>query len=332
VGEGAAVRSRRGPGRAEGTILTVTLNPSVDRTVEVASLKRGALIRATGGHVEAGGKGINVTRALSAHRISSCAVVAVGGAEGQHLAAMLEADDVRSVLISVAHPTRSNISVVEPDGTLTKINERGAALSADELAQIQDGVISQLSSAGWVVVAGSVPEGVPYEYYGSLVRQLRAHDVKIAVDTSGPALSAAIAEGPDLIKPNRSELQEATGREVLTLGDAVAAARMLQDAGAGSVLASLGPDGAVLVEPGGAAWHGEAKAVPRSSVGAGDAMLAGFLAGGGTGPQALTEALAWAAAAVSLPGTRMPTPDDVTTDVVTIHPSIAADRLLVDHN
>src|SRR5690606_20151667 len=115
--------------------------------------------------------------------------------------------------------------------------------------------------------------GEPHEDNGARVRRRRVVDVMSAVHTSGPALSAAIAEGPDLIKPNRSELQEATGREVLTLGDAVAAARMLQDAGAGSVLASLGPDGAVLVEPGGAAWHGEAKAVPRSSVGAGDAML-----------------------------------------------------------
>ncbi|WP_245566565.1 MULTISPECIES: 1-phosphofructokinase [Thermocrispum] len=330
---GGAVPESYGDRDTSGrTILTVTLNPSVDRTVEVPSLKRGGLVRAIGGHVEAGGKGINVTRALAAHRIPSCAVVAVGGAEGRHLAAMLEADDIHSVLISVAEPTRSNISVVEPDGTLTKINERGAALTEEELAQIRDGVISQLPTAAWVVVAGSVPDGVPDSYYGSLVRELRAHDVKVAVDTSGPALSAAIAEGPDLVKPNRAELQEATGREVLTVGDAVAAARMLQQAGARSVLASLGPDGAVLVEPGGAAWHGEAVAQPRSSVGAGDAMLAGFLAGGASGPRALTAALAWAAAAVSLPGTRMPTPEDVTTDVVTIHPTIAADRLLVDHN
>ncbi|MGH3432544.1 MAG: PfkB family carbohydrate kinase, partial [Thermocrispum sp.] len=174
--------------------------------------------------------------------------------------------------------------------------------------------------------------GVPAAFYGTLVRELRTHGVCIAVDTSGPALRDAVAQRPDLVKPNRAELQEATGLAVLTVGDALAAARVLQQSGAGAVLASLGSDGAVLVESHGAAWHGEAKAFPRSSVGAGDAMLAGFLAGGGSGPQALTEALAWAAAAVALPGTRMPAPADISRAGVRIHSLIVADRPLVDHH
>jgi 1-phosphofructokinase len=133
----------------------------------------------------------------------------------------------------------------------------------------------------------------------------------VAIDTSGPALEAVLAAGPTLVKPNRDELAEVTGQRLLTIADVVEAANRLRARGAGAVLASLGADGAVLVDDDGAI-HGRTPAVPPlSSVGAGDAMLAGFLAGGGKGEDALVEALAWGAAAVLQPGSGMPSPPDI---------------------
>jgi 1-phosphofructokinase len=131
-----------------------------------------------------------------------------------------------------------------------------------------------------------------------------------------------------LVKPNREELAEASGLPVWTVGQAVTAARTLLDRGAGAVLASLGADGAVLLDATGA-WYGEAPVdAPVSSVGAGDATLAGFLVGGGRGPDALRSALAFGAAAVQLPGSRMPGPRDIDPCAVVITDAVPTDRNL----
>ncbi|GAB3498990.1 1-phosphofructokinase family hexose kinase [Amycolatopsis cihanbeyliensis] len=313
-------------------IVTVTLNPSVDRTVEVGGFRRGTLLRATGGQVEAGGKGINVTKALSANRVDSVAVLPVGGAEGRHLGDLLAVDGVPAVLVPVGPPTRSNVSVVEPDGTVTKVNERGGGLSEAELGAIRDAVVEQVPGAAWVVLAGSLPADVPDSSYGEAVRRLREVGVPVAVDTSGSALVEAIKNGPDLAKPNLTELESVVGRRLTTLGAVAEAARLLQGAGVDTVLASLGSDGAVLVEREGRVWHGEAGTARCSAVGAGDALLAGFLAAGAVGPDALGEALRWAAAAVSLPGSGMPGPDDIQRVQVRVRPDFAPERRLVDRD
>jgi 1-phosphofructokinase len=310
-------------------IITVTLNPSVDRTVEVDALRRGGVLRATGEYVHAGGKGINVTRALSAHGARSRAVLPVGGGEGHQLADMLTEAGVEFVAVPVRSAARCNVAVVEPDGTVTKINAAGAPLSTAELDACCAAVLACADSATWIVAGGSLPLDVPDTFYADLIDLLRPSGVRVAVDTSGPALSAAVKAGPALVKPNREELEAAVGAPVRTVGDALDAAEELRRAGAGTVLASLGKDGAVLVDTGGR-WYGEAPAVARSAVGAGDAMLAGFLYGGAEGSAALTVALAWGAAAASLPGSRMPGPDDVRTDLVRVHDRIDTGRRLDD--
>jgi len=292
-------------------IVTLTLNPSVDRTVEVEALARGEVMRALGVRVDPGGKGINVSRALASHGLPTRAVVTLGGAEGEHLVTLLRGTGIEVVPVPIQGAIRSNITVVEPDGTTTKFNEPGAELSSEELNSVFDAVVSAVESADWLVASGSLPPGTPAGVYADLVRALAGSGTRVAIDTSGPALEAVLAAEPTLVKPNRDELAEATGVRLVTIADVVEAACRLRDRGARAVLASLGADGAVLVDDDGAI-HGQTPVVsPLSSVGAGDAMLAGFLAGGGSGPQALVEALAWGAAAASLPGSRMPTPDDL---------------------
>ncbi|MFB4294125.1 1-phosphofructokinase [Nonomuraea sp. ATR24] len=300
-------------------ILTLTLNPSLDRTIEIGALARGAVIRAAAARLDPGGKGVNVSRALLANAVASRAVVPFGGDEGRQLVRLLGQEGLDMVTVPVAGRTRSNVTLAEPDGTVTKVNEPGTALSPAELDTVADAVLAAAHEADWVVASGSLPPRVPDDVYARLCRRFAGAGIHVAVDTSGAALARALGAAPALVKPNLEELAAATGRALRCLGDVVEAAGELRAAGARTVLASLGADGAVLVEDGGI-WYGEAAvAGPRSAVGAGDAMLAGFLAAGARGERALVEALAWGAAAVGLPGSRMPGPRDIRRDAVRVH-------------
>ncbi|MCX5377838.1 1-phosphofructokinase [Streptomyces sp. NBC_00091] len=296
-------------------ILTVTPNPSLDRTYEVPSLDRGGVLRAAGERVDPGGKGVNVSRAVAAAGVPTTAVLPLGGPAGAMLAELLGAQGVDVTAVSIAGQTRSNISVVEPDGTLTKINAAGPELSAQESALLLDTVRGS-ASAAWIACCGSLPPGLEPSWYAELVARAHEAGARVALDTSGPALAAALPARPDVIKPNAAELAEAVGRPLATLGDAVKAAEELIGRGAGAVLASLGATGQLLVGAEGAYYGTAPVTAVRSDVGAGDAALAGFLIAGGTGPAALASALAHAAAAVQLPGSAMPAPADLRPEAV----------------
>jgi 1-phosphofructokinase len=302
--------------------VTVTANPSVDRTIEIQHLVRGGLHRATAVHVQPGGKGINVARALVCNGTKARAVVPAGGPEGEQLINLLSDYSIEVVRVPTLG-VRMNVSVIEPDATVTKLNEPGTRLSAEETRALADAVITASRDASWVVVAGSLPPGVDPGFYAELIKLL---DVQVAVDTSGPALKAAVRAGPALVKPNHHELEEAVGRPLSTFRDVVDAVEELRAEGAGAVLASLGSDGAVLVSADGV-WHAEAPVVQaRSTVGAGDATLAGFLAGGGRGADALVAGVSWGAAAVSLPGSTMPRPHDLRPELVRVREGIDGGR------
>ncbi|MFD6974411.1 1-phosphofructokinase [Streptomyces sp. NPDC059949] len=311
-------------------ILTVTPNPSLDRTYEVPSLDRGRVLRATGDQVDPGGKGVNVSRAVAAAGVRTTAVLPLGGAPGILLAELLGLQGVDVTAVSITGQTRSNISLAEPDGTLTKINAPGPELFPEESALLLETVRTSCADAAWIACCGSLPRGLEPRWYADLVDLAHAAGARIALDTSGPALLGALPARPEVIKPNVSELAEAVGRPLPTLGDAVKAAEELHALGAGAVLASLGADGQLLVSAEGT-FHGTAPApLVRSNVGAGDASLAGFLIAGGTGPDALAAALAHGAAAVQLPGSAMPTLADLRPDQVTLTQDLPLDLPLRD--
>ncbi|GAB3432893.1 1-phosphofructokinase [Actinophytocola sediminis] len=301
-------------------IVTLTLNPSLDRTIEIDRLTRGTMTRATATRLDPGGKGVNVSRALAAHGISTRAVVPCGGPGGAQLTELLKLEGIDVGAVEVDGHTRSNVSLVEPDGTVTKINEPGGSLQPEDLERLEEAVLTAAVGADWVVASGSLPPGVPDTWYAKLGRHLGALGVRFAVDTSGPALTAALAAKPALVKPNRDELAESVGFRLDTVADAILAAERVLAAGAGAVLASLGADGAVLVSAQGVRWGESPVDRGRSAVGAGDAMLAGYLAASATGGDTLTEALSWGAAAVRLPGSRMPGPSDVDRATVRVPP------------
>ncbi len=311
-------------------VLTVTPNPSLDRTYEIPALDRGAVLRATADRIDPGGKGVNVSRALTAAGHRTLAVLPLGGPAGAALAALLNGEGIEVVGVPVAGQTRSNISVAEPDGTLTKINATGPELSADESEALLATVGERSAGAGWIACCGSLPRGLAPEWYAELVARAHGAGARIALDTSGPSLTAALRERPDVVKPNAEELAQAVGRPLATVGEAVKAAEELRARGARAVLASLGADGQLLVDEDGTHFGSAPVAAVRSNVGAGDASLAGFLAAGGTGKAALAAAVAHGAAAVQLPGSQMPTPRDLAPAAVMTTDDVPYDRPLTE--
>lgn len=315
-------------------ILTVTLNPSLDRTIEVDILRPGTVHRALRTRLDPGGKGVNVTRALLANGHSSRAVVPLGGPDGAELAVLLDGEQVDVISVPVQSATRSNVTVTELDGTVTKLNEPGATLTEQELLTVLGHLLEQSSVGDWVVLCGSLPPGVTDEQYAVMVALLADRGRRVAVDTSGPALGLAVEAGPDLVKPNRHELAEVVGRELNSVADVLTAAHELRDRGVDQVLVSLGGDGALLVggPPGAPDLVGTSEVSDaRSTVGAGDAFLAGYLSvidptrasESHIGPAvtrllAFRAALAWGAAAVRLPGSRMPGPGDIDLSVAEV--------------
>lgn len=314
-------------------IVTVTPNPSIDRTAALpGQLVRGAVHRVSAVSSEPGGKGVNVARALT---LAGLEVVAVlPAAHHDPILAGLDAQRVRYEAVPVAAPVRTNLAITETDGTTTKINEPGAALSAAEAEALAWAVVQRARADHWVVLSGSLPPGLPDAWYSEMTRALRAHGCKVAVDTSDAplaALAAGLEHGaPDLIKPNAEELAGLAGvsaeslEEALTRGDAgpvVAAAAGLRERGVGAVLATLGAAGAVLVEEDGA-WLATPPPIrARSTVGAGDSSLAGYIraeVGGATGPERLQMAVAYGSAAAALPGSALPTPAQLNLDDVVV--------------
>ena len=298
-------------------IVTITVNPSLDRTVELASrLERGEVQRAAAAHQEPGGKGINVTRALVASGLATVAVFP--GAESDPMVVAMRASRLPFVNVPITGAVRSNVTLTEPDGTTTKVNEPGPDLSGAELDELTDRVVAAAEGAAWLVISGSLPPSIDQGYYVRLVERVSALSgaPRIAVDGSGEPLRRLLDSGHrvDLVKPNAEELAELAGTGSGDIfeadpGLAAAAAELLLDR-VGAALVTLGSRGAALVTAE-ATWFADAPLIEaRSTVGAGDSSLAGYLLADAAGLEpddCLAQAVAHGAAAASLPGSTVPT-------------------------
>ena len=305
-------------------IVTVTPNPSIDRTIRVERLVRGSLNRASVASSEAAGKGLNVSRALAIAGQETLAVLPLPRETATTYLELL-ADAVPIAPVLVDGSIRVNISLVEADGTVTKVNEPGPALDGSDVDTLLSAVAAA-TSATWVVGCGSLPPGVSADFYARLA-QFGVGGRRVAVDTSGEALRACVGSGVALLKPNLVELEELSGCRLATLGETVDAAAGLVGAGVDAVVVSLGRDGAVYVDRSGAV-HAEASIDDAvNPVGAGDAFLAGYLAAGG-GPGALRQAVEWSVAAVRSPGTRMRALTNSDREAVTVHDHLDRARIL----
>ena len=315
-------------------IVTVTPNPSIDRTVTLGGpLTRGAVHRVTSVTSEPGGKGVNVARALSLAGLDALALLPA--AESDPIVAALHAVGVDFRCVPVTGAVRTNLAITETDGTTTKLNEPGAHLDAVALSALTQAVRDAAQRASWVVLSGSLPPGVPDDWYAEVVAMLATFPCRVAVDTSERPLDALAAAfgtaAPDLIKPNAEELASLVGASAEDLENAAAAgdpepvvtaAKRLLDDGVGAVLVTLGAAGAVLVDSVGSWMATPPPITPRSTVGAGDSSLAGYLradVAGAEPPQRLQMAVAYGSSAAALPGSALPSPAQLELDAVRVH-------------
>jgi 1-phosphofructokinase len=314
-------------------IVTLTANPSVDRTMQLDSpIERGGVFRALSVGDEAGGKGVNVARAIAHADVPAVAVLPAD--DDDLLVKGLVEAGVHPVNIPVGRPSRVNITVTEPDGTTTKFNDPGHEFSAAVQAEVERKLVTRSQGDDWVVLSGSLPPGASPEWYAQLTAKLKDAGRRVAVDTSGEPLSAVVHNDghlPDLLKPNSEELASITGddAEVLETDPSLAAiaATRLVDRGIGAVLLTLGAEGALLVT-GDGIWRATPPEITlRSTVGAGDSSLAGYLLAeirSLAAPDRLREAVAYGAAAASLHGSTMPRESDLDREGVVVSEFILA--------
>lgn len=316
-------------------ILTLTPNPSVDQTIALAEpLERGAVHRVATTTTQAGGKGVNISRASVCAGVPSVAVLPAHREDPFVLELLAAGVDCRPV--APAGPVRVNVTIAEPDGTTTKLNSPGPEAGPEVLDALAAAMVRHAAAATWVVLAGSLPPGAPVDWYAGMAADLRGRGAQVAVDTSDAPLKALVDALPDaaphLMKPNADELASFTGDDAATLerdpAAAATAAYQLVARGVDTVLATLGGHGAVLLarEADGSvcAWHATPPPTTVvSTVGAGDSSLFGFLLGRlrGLAPaDCLALGVAYGSAAAGLPGTTIPLPDQVRPDLVVVRP------------
>lgn len=289
-------------------LTTLTPNPSLDRTLAVDSLVAGGVHRSASPTVEAGGKGINVSRSLIRHGLDSLALVPCDVDVDQGFLDLLSKADVTVEAIAAPGPIRSNVTVIESDGRTTKINEPGMPTSPDAVERLLAACVGAAAKSTWLAGCGSLPPMMPVDFYAVMAARVAATGVRVAVDASGPGLRHLLDAPYTVVKPNRREFEEMLDLPVDTVGDVVKAAREVVGASGNPgqtrhILVSLGADGALLVSPE-LVVHGQAADVEvRNTVGAGDALLAGFMAAAADAEtpidhRCLREGLAWARASL----------------------------------
>ena len=312
------------------SVLTVTLNPSIDRTIALPSLAIGEINRAANITLHPGGKGVNVSRAARAYGVDTHAIF-IGGTLGESwMSAELDKADIAHTAISTGGSIRSNMTIVEDSGRVTKINEPGTTLSQGDINEIKRALSAQPLIGNWVVFAGRLNPGLAPTVYAELATFAKSHGAKVAVDSSGAEFAEAVkAAAVDLVKPNHHELAELVGRTLATIDDVIAAASEVVAGGVETVLVSMGADGAILVNNEGATHCEPITKVSGTPVGAGDILLGIFIAAGADLP-ALEAAIAWSAASVPLPGTSIPSPAQAGAVTVRTRTDFDRARVLVE--
>ncbi len=258
-------------------ILTVTLNAAIDRTVAVPNFRLGRRHRAVESRTVAGGKGINVARALALLGRPVIATGFVGGPSGARVIEELQAESVLSDFIEIAAETRINLAVIDPtSGEQTEINERGPAVSAEETRRLFDRIAYLAGGTKICVLAGSLPPGAGDDLYARLIDDLRRRGVPVVLDAEGEAMMAGLKAGAAMVTPNQIEAEELVGQEFSDRSDLA--------------LVRLGAEEAAITRPQGcvaAVGEGSERRLlevhteplePVSTVGSGDAFVAGYVA------------------------------------------------------
>jgi 1-phosphofructokinase family hexose kinase len=288
-------------------ILTLTINPAIDHNVTADRLvfEDRAYIAATS--ESAGGRGINASCVIHSFGGKTLAIAPSGGESGKKFRRMICGCGFPVELVPMDSEIRTNLTITDRQGLTIKLNHPGPTLKKEELDRLEDTVLRKLPGAAWLMLCGSVPPGVPAEFYSKLIRMAHEHGVKTLLDTDGEALSHGVDAQPTVVAPNQQEAERLLNTALITQSHFLEAAKRIRRLGAESVILSLGSRGAV-----GANSSGLIEAIPPRieavcPIGSGDALAAAFAWSRARGDK-FADALRWGVAAGTasalLPGVR----------------------------
>lgn len=256
-------------------IVTVTMNPAIDKTVEIDTLCPGGLNRIQRVEYDAGGKGINVSKTIKELGGESIAVGFLGGNSGRTIENVLNQKGIRNDFVWVEQETRTNTKVFEKSGELTELNEPGPVISPEQSQELLDKISAYASEGTLVILAGSIPSGVDSDIYAQIIRMVHEKGGKVLLDADGKLFREALEAVPDIIKPNRVELEEYMGIDYrASEKELLDAAEKFLESGIETIAVSMGKSGAMFVRDGYQVKCPALSVKSHSTVGAGDAMVA----------------------------------------------------------
>jgi 1-phosphofructokinase family hexose kinase len=258
-------------------ILTLTVNPAIDRNILADRLVFEDRAYILSRSDSAGGRGINASRVLHSFGAKTLAVVTSGGPNGNRFEKLLEKAAFPVKVVCISHDIRINFAITDRQGLTVKLNELGPPITAEELASVEKAVESRLKSASWLMLCGSIPPDVSTDFYAKLIHMARVHKVKTLLDTDSDALVHGVEAGPTVVMPNQQEAERLLNRALITRQHFMDAVTRIKAMGPESVVLSLGSRGAVALD----SRHMLEAIPPRidalSPIGAGDALAAAFV-------------------------------------------------------
>ncbi|MDR3210913.1 MAG: 1-phosphofructokinase [Planctomycetota bacterium] len=291
-------------------IVTVTLNPALDKTAELKLLQPGQLNRLTNLVIDAGGKGINVSKMVAALGGESIATGFIGGGSGEEIVRALDKLGIAHSFVRIKSATRTNLKVVDQLNHLTELNEPGPRVTPEDTDSLLDKLRRWADPDSLFVLSGSIPAGMGSGIYGDIIRLVRAAGAKVFLDADGEAFKLALAAKPNFIKPNRYEILKHYGiSSQLAVPELIGLARRLLADGVERIALSMGEDGALFVTVEEALFCPALPVTGQSSVGAGDSMVGAFAYGESQAMSwrdAAALAMAASAGAVTTVGTKPP--------------------------
>lgn len=296
-------------------IVTLTLNPAIDKSTTVKSIVPDKKLRCSQPKFEPGGGGVNVSRALKRLHVNSTAIYLAGGYSGKFYEQLLDNEGIESLVVPIDGHTRENLIVVDESANLQyRFGMPGPSVREDEWQQCLN-MIEQCKDIEFIVASGSLPDGVPMDFFARLTSVSKKMNAKLILDTSGEPLRNAVDDGVYMIKPNLGELSSLHGVEELKEDDAVNAARdIINKGGCEIMVISMGPSGALLVSKNEVVQSKAPTVKKRSTVGAGDSMVAGMvfaLSKGFNLEDVLQYGIATGTATTMNPGTELCKKEDV---------------------
>lgn len=259
-------------------VLTVTLNPAIDKTITLSDFKIGGLNRVKHLRMDPGGKGINVARVLKEFHVDVLTTGFIAGNQGKYLINQLEKQGIQINLSEVQGETRTNLKIVDETSNITtEINEQGFEITRTDIEKFSEQLYKKIDKGSILVLGGSLPNGAPANIYRKIIEVVQAKGAKVILDADGDALKEGIEAKPYAVKPNLQELEQYLNQPLETDQDLLFAGQQLLNKGISIVLISLGSKGAIIMN------HQEAyrvkpfSIIPKSTVGAGDSMVAALV-------------------------------------------------------